>query len=89
MGMDNINCPCKRTKCERYGNCDACREHHKNLKSSPWCDRQKRKNYQRLSERQKTEQTSNVYGNSFAAPEFEKYRKADRLPERQSSEPKK
>ena len=28
MRMDNINCPCKRTKCERYGNCDTCRAHH-------------------------------------------------------------
>ncbi|MGM9682862.1 MAG: GNAT family N-acetyltransferase, partial [Eubacteriales bacterium] len=23
-----IVCPCKRKKCERYGNCDACRKHH-------------------------------------------------------------
>ncbi|ERI66899.1 hypothetical protein HMPREF1548_05246 [Clostridium sp. KLE 1755] len=26
--MENADCPCKRTKCIRYGNCDACREHH-------------------------------------------------------------
>lgn len=22
--MNNVNCPCKRTKCERYGNCKGC-----------------------------------------------------------------
>lgn len=24
----NIDCPCKKKKCERHGNCDACRVHH-------------------------------------------------------------
>ncbi len=26
--MENKECPCKRKKCERYGNCDACRAYH-------------------------------------------------------------
>lgn len=26
--MDHVVCPCKRTKCERYGKCDECRAHH-------------------------------------------------------------
>jgi hypothetical protein len=28
MENKNDNCPCKRTKCERYGDCIACKEHH-------------------------------------------------------------
>lgn len=26
--MNSENCPCKRTKCERHGDCEACRIHH-------------------------------------------------------------
>ncbi|MDD6039166.1 MAG: hypothetical protein PUD20_10300 [bacterium] len=26
--MYNENCPCKRTECERFGRCDACKAHH-------------------------------------------------------------
>ena len=26
--MSNMNCPCKRTKCERHGNCAECRAYH-------------------------------------------------------------
>lgn len=26
------DCPCKRTKCERHGDCKACEEHHRNSK---------------------------------------------------------
>ena len=26
--MTNENCPCKKKKCERHGNCEACREHY-------------------------------------------------------------
>lgn len=39
--MENKDCPCKRTKCERHGNCDACREHHRLSKhqSFPACER--------------------------------------------------
>ena len=43
MEKNNINCPCKRIKCERYGNCDECREHHNNKKSLIFCDRIKKK----------------------------------------------
>ena len=34
------DCPCKRTRCERHGDCVACREHHKQDKKSPvYCRR--------------------------------------------------
>lgn len=26
--MNRIDCPCKRTECERHGNCDACKAYH-------------------------------------------------------------
>lgn len=26
--MIRQDCPCKRTKCERHGDCDACNRHH-------------------------------------------------------------
>ena len=26
--MTNENCPCKKKKCPRHGDCTACREHH-------------------------------------------------------------
>lgn len=28
MKYDAANCPCKRLKCERHGDCKACIEHH-------------------------------------------------------------
>lgn len=31
----NKECPCKRKKCERYGNCAACKEHHHNSVRKP------------------------------------------------------
>lgn len=38
------DCPCKRTKCERHGQCDICREHHKlKKKTLPYCERMKQK----------------------------------------------
>lgn len=40
--MININCPCKRKKCERYGDCEACRAHHKDKKHPPYCERKNR-----------------------------------------------
>lgn len=35
-------CNCKKTKCERFGNCEACIEHHKTHKRYPlpYCTRQ-------------------------------------------------
>jgi hypothetical protein len=34
-------CPCVRKKCERYGKCEECIEHHKHHKkySQPYCIR--------------------------------------------------
>lgn len=38
--LHDSSCPCKRTKCERYGDCRACRNHHKTVKGTPVsCDR--------------------------------------------------
>lgn len=28
MVGNNTNCPCKRIKCKRHGDCATCREHH-------------------------------------------------------------
>ena len=28
--MDYIECPCKKVKCDRYGNCDECKKYHHN-----------------------------------------------------------
>ena len=43
--MMNEQCPCKRTKCERHGNCEQCREHHKTVKKNVQvaCERQPKK----------------------------------------------
>lgn len=38
--LRTADCPCKRTKCSRHGNCVACREHHGNPKQNPTaCER--------------------------------------------------
>lgn len=40
----NENCPCKRIKCERHGDCAACRAHHTQKKKYPsTCERLKRR----------------------------------------------
>lgn len=50
--LRDSDCPCKRTKCERHGNCLACREHHKTEKKTPVsCERI------RLKAERKTERT--------------------------------
>lgn len=36
-----VNCPCKKTKCERHGNCDACRAYHTGSKRKRPCERTK------------------------------------------------
>lgn len=36
-----VNCPCKKTKCERHGNCDACRAYHARSKRKRPCERTK------------------------------------------------
>lgn len=33
--MEKKECPCKRVKCERHGDCAACRAHHAEIKRSP------------------------------------------------------
>lgn len=49
-GTDKIeiaqsNCTCKRTKCERHGNCEECIAHHKEKETKylPYCMREKKK----------------------------------------------
>lgn len=40
----NENCPCKRTKCKRHKNCEACKEHHHTVrKQLTACERIKAK----------------------------------------------
>lgn len=34
-----VNCPCKKTKCERHGNCDACLAYHTGSKRKCACER--------------------------------------------------
>lgn len=34
-----ICCPCKRVKCARFGDCDACRKHHLEQGDPPYCER--------------------------------------------------
>mgnify|MGYP005608278975 FL=1 len=42
--MENETCPCKRVKCERHGDCAACKEHHSSQKKCPTaCERAARK----------------------------------------------
>lgn len=52
MEYKNESCPCKRTKCERHGDCSACKSHHHASKKIPLatCERlenKKTKNGQR------------------------------------------
>ncbi len=35
MEYKDDNCPCKRIKCERYGDCVACKEHHHTSERTP------------------------------------------------------
>lgn len=37
--MINENCPCKKKKCERHGNCDECRKHHAQSKRERPCEK--------------------------------------------------
>ena len=44
MKTTNLNnkepvCPCKRKKCARFGDCEACRAHHLEEGSPPYCER--------------------------------------------------
>jgi len=63
MAEENINCPCKKIKCVRHGNCDACRENHLNVKKSlPACERTDKK-----VKKSKTEEISEVQCKHHAA----------------------
>ena len=44
--MDYIECPCKKVKCDRYGNCDEYKKYHHNKnsrKSLTRCEKLKKK----------------------------------------------
>ena len=41
------SCPCKRTKCERHGNCAACRAHHREKGKMTKCERLAQKEQRR------------------------------------------
>lgn len=56
--MNNITCPCKRTKCERYGNCDECRAYHHNKNSGKTltrCEKLENKEQKRAAKQRKRE----------------------------------
>lgn len=38
----NPDCPCKKAKCPRHGNCEACRAYHADSKRKRTCEREKR-----------------------------------------------
>ena len=42
---DKNNCPCRRTKCTRHGNCEECIAHHNEneTKYKPYCMRKSNK----------------------------------------------
>jgi hypothetical protein len=40
MEREQRPCPCKRLKCERHGDCAACRQYHREHKKyPPYCER--------------------------------------------------
>lgn len=47
-----MDCPCKRTQCERHGDCSACRVHHNNMKRKMRvaCDRINVKKYSKKAQ---------------------------------------
>ena len=49
--MENRDCPCKKKKCPRHGNCAACREHHAQTGRSVACERRGLKRLLRKRER--------------------------------------
>ena len=53
--MNDLNCPCKRIKCERYNDCEACREYHKNKKTLARCEKLEKKEQRRAGRRRNKE----------------------------------
>ncbi len=45
MADKEKHCPCKRIKCERHGDCNACVNHHHNSEKMPdtSCERMRKK----------------------------------------------
>ena len=41
----SVDCPCRRTKCPRHGDCTACREHHRasGRKKRTYCEKRAQK----------------------------------------------
>jgi len=40
MEKKNLDCPCKRVKCPRHGDCRACKAHHRlKNRTPPACER--------------------------------------------------
>ncbi|MDD3336885.1 MAG: GNAT family N-acetyltransferase [Eubacteriales bacterium] len=37
--LKDPDCPCTRSRCQRHGDCAACREHHKSKKNTVACER--------------------------------------------------
>lgn len=52
MDTKNLDCPCKRTKCERYRNCNACKTHHHSSKHKllTICERLKLKENRKINQ---------------------------------------
>lgn len=53
MEYKNESCPCKRTKCERHGDCSACKSHHHASKKIPLatCERLENKKNKKRTEK--------------------------------------
>lgn len=51
--MEALACPCKRTSCERHGDCERCREYHHSKSSGKAltrCEKLKKRNSVELIE---------------------------------------
>ena len=40
--MTREDCPCRRVKCKRFGDCDACIAHHREKRLPPACKREEK-----------------------------------------------
>ena len=60
--MDYIECPCKKVKCDRYGNCDECKKYHYNKnsrKSLTRCEKLKKKEQKKANRKNKRNISTN------------------------------